>query len=837
MDKAKLIFIIIFIVVLFFVLHGYLFFTGKTYFGIDANLGVLKNYSQALGKIYNSTWVPNHLLGYFAGLSFNLSILLGNIFGIKNIILIDLFIYMVTSFFGIYIFLISSGAGFWGSFISATIMMFSTSAVYTVYAGHINGAFGFTILSLGLMAYVYNIQKISLFKKIVLLVFSGVSLGIGFADFQRTIYFGLMMFAYVVFMTIRKAKDFGASFKENISKIVRLILIPFIVFVSFIAFTLPNIFSLFEYTKMEQLSVRKDDPESKWRFLSQFSFPPEEATSLLVPGMFGYFSDENSEFPYWGRTGQDFDYEKTRQGMKNFRLHTEAWSVFSLPFLIFALIFAFRRKEKLADVLFWIGVLLVTFLLAIGRYFPTLWWLLIQIPYFDTMRNPGKWMDIFTVALVVLTGFGLNGFFSNLKTEEGIKFNLTFLKYLIIYPILLAVLYLIISIFYNEIVWFFYSSGFFSDNQISSKVVSNIISSIGTAILFSSIGTVILYLTCRDSFGRTVIRKNFIDDIKVTSSSWSTFLLIILFALTNVFFMFNTLKPLYKPIEVEKYYRKNELISFLESEFKNEPHRVLMFSGVANHYNTFLFPYYDLQTIGTIPQSRLPEDYTKFINYLNFNPVVIPAIFGTKYLILDVPPAQVANVPNLKYITNIVTKLSLLDNQERYFSHYIYELTDYIPKAYLTPNYIKYNGMLELVLSVAPSVLKTSVFLTNDITNFEPTTNTNIGIVSVEKYENWYIKLNVSNYQKGFLVLNEYYHPKWKCYVDGKEKEIYRANGLVRAVLMDTPGQHSVEFVYESASWLNYLQFAIFIISIILMAILGFIDRSPFLGEVNENME
>ena len=54
---------------------------------------------------------------------------------------------------------------------------------------------------------------------------------------------------------------------------------------------------------------------------------------------------------------------------------------------------------------------------------------------------------------------------------------------------------------------------------------------------------------------------------------------------------------------------------------------------------------------------------------------------------------------------------------------------------------------------------------------------------------------------KGFLVMSELYsmYPGWKSYADGKEKEIYRANGVVSAVHVD--GEEKVEFRYIPNSY------------------------------------
>jgi hypothetical protein len=51
----------------------------------------------------------------------------------------------------------------------------------------------------------------------------------------------------------------------------------------------------------------------------------------------------------------------------------------------------------------------------------------------------------------------------------------------------------------------------------------------------------------------------------------------------------------------------------------------------------------------------------------------------------------------------------------------------------------------------------------------------------------------------GYLVLADTYYPGWRAYVDGARAEIVPANHAFRAVFVP-PGQHVVEFRYESGS-------------------------------------
>jgi hypothetical protein len=54
--------------------------------------------------------------------------------------------------------------------------------------------------------------------------------------------------------------------------------------------------------------------------------------------------------------------------------------------------------------------------------------------------------------------------------------------------------------------------------------------------------------------------------------------------------------------------------------------------------------------------------------------------------------------------------------------------------------------------------------------------------------------------KRGLLVLGDAYYPGWRVFVDGRESQIYRANYVMRAVLLPE-GNHVIEFRYDPLSF------------------------------------
>lgn len=63
------------------------------------------------------------------------------------------------------------------------------------------------------------------------------------------------------------------------------------------------------------------------------------------------------------------------------------------------------------------------------------------------------------------------------------------------------------------------------------------------------------------------------------------------------------------------------------------------------------------------------------------------------------------------------------------------------------------------------------------------------------------VDISLNTNLPGFLVLFDTYYPGWKAYIDNNPAKIYRADYLFRAVYIDTPGVHTISFIYSPFSF------------------------------------
>ena len=137
---------------------------------------------------------------------------------------------------------------------------------------------------------------------------------------------------------------------------------------------------------------------------------------------------------------------------------------------------------------------------------------------------------------------------------------------------------------------------------------------------------------------------------------------------------------------------------------------------------------------------------------------------------------------------------------------YINENIDAFPRAYLVHEFISVpvDTAQEFLLKnnkfdLRNSVILESKLLEHKLDNLESTSYERDLVEIIEFNEND-IKIETFSEHDSILILTDVYYPGWEVLVDGKQSEILRANGLVRAVVLEE-GNHIVEFNYIPKSF------------------------------------
>ena len=139
------------------------------------------------------------------------------------------------------------------------------------------------------------------------------------------------------------------------------------------------------------------------------------------------------------------------------------------------------------------------------------------------------------------------------------------------------------------------------------------------------------------------------------------------------------------------------------------------------------------------------------------------------------------------------------------YSIKIYENKNVFPRAFLVPGCKKIekdqdfkNAFLDKNFNFKALVLlekdPKNINCTGEVSKFYE------GSVKITTYKSNTVDLTVNSKKRQFLFLGDSYYPGWKAYVDGEEKEIFRANYLFRAIVIE-PGTHKIQFEYDPFSF------------------------------------
>ena len=280
------------------------------------------------------------------------------------------------------------------------------------YAGH-TGKFGVLLMA---SVTLYCVSR-ALYGKPSWLwaILSGWAIGWMFVEqLDVALFFSFALGAYALFLAIRRWQINRTWAKSAVALIlmggVGLML------------SASTMFSGYTANVKGAASMQTESPVAKWEFVTQWSWPPDECIDFIAPGYMGWRSGEPAG-PYWGRMGRSAGWEQTRQGFMNFKLENMYLGIIPILLALFAILMAatgFKNKNsppntpndtedanRRAEIIFWGCVTGITLLLSFGKFFP-LYALFYKLPFVNSIRNPNKFLQVFQLALGILTAYGLD---------------------------------------------------------------------------------------------------------------------------------------------------------------------------------------------------------------------------------------------------------------------------------------------------------------------------------------------------------------------------------------------------------------------------------------------
>jgi len=203
-------------------------------------------------------------------------------------------------------------------------------------------------------------------------------------------------------------------------------------------------------TSVTGISGTQQDAETKvrqWDFATQWSLPKKETLGLIVPGLFGYRMDTPKDMAqmlrdhyeggnYWGGIGRTpaidryFDAggkESPPPGSMRFSGTGEYVGILVALIAAWSIIQSLRGQRSVFGPaqrkFIQLGAALLVFsvLMSWGRFTPNgyPYRFFYDLPYGSAVRNPAKFLIIFTFVTVILFGYGLQGLWKLYLQPQG----------------------------------------------------------------------------------------------------------------------------------------------------------------------------------------------------------------------------------------------------------------------------------------------------------------------------------------------------------------------------------------------------------------------------------
>ena len=281
-------------------------------------------------------------------------------------------------------------------------------------------AAGFSFLAMGLAA---NPESRGCWARYIL---AGFAIGLGVAEGADVGGFFSMFVAAVVFYQTWITVE-GPTAKKIALGAGRVALIA----VCALLISAHTVSALF-HQEIKGIAGAQQDTATKqrqWDFATQWSLHKRETLSIFIPGLYGFRMTpppaDGSD--YWGPSGRDLIWDQYFGGGKQ-GARPEANLRFSgggnyagvlvLVVGLWAALQSFRKSNSVFTLVqrkslwFWLFVAIISLLIAWGRFAP-FYQFVYAVPYFSAVRNPGKFVHTFTLAIVVIFGYGIHGLTRN----------------------------------------------------------------------------------------------------------------------------------------------------------------------------------------------------------------------------------------------------------------------------------------------------------------------------------------------------------------------------------------------------------------------------------------
>ncbi|MFN0066142.1 MAG: hypothetical protein ACKVYV_00755 [Limisphaerales bacterium] len=616
------------------------------------------------------------------------------------------------------------------------------------------------------------------------------------------------------------------------------------------AATAAHILLMLVTTQIQGVAVAQrdtGDSRANWNFATQWSLPPAESIRAVIPGLYGYRMDTPGGGQYRGAVGRDPawdayfaqpnpDPSRPPAGFLRYSGAGHFAGVFVVLVALWAAVQGCRKNgpftaEERRWVHFWLVAAGLSLLFAWGRHAP-FYHLIYALPYFNTIRNPVKFLHPFNVALVILFGYGLQalwrtavegraaragGLVAAVKAwwAAAARADRRWAAGLLIALGLAALAWLIHASGRGALVQQLGREGFAPAEAMEIAGFAN--RELGLFVLVLAV-SVVLFLALASGL------------LAGARARWAAIAVGTLVALdlarANV--------PWIIHYDWKEKYATNALLDALRMEpWTGRVTGQLPFAlpGEAGQAQAMLgnvygvewlqhqFRFFDIQALDIVVLARTPQEIEDYRGALRANPLREWELTNTRWLITLAGMVEAMNTQLDPVRKPFRLALPFELGQDRAGGPIMLRTNAAGPFALV--EYMAALPRVKLFHQWRAGVPDADVLRLLADTNFNahaevlvadsvaaPAGGTNAaGSVAVKHYDPRRWAVTVETSAPAVLLLNDDFDPKWKVRVDGVGQPLLRCNFLMRGVAVPA-GRHEVEFTFEPENTSLWLTFA-----------------------------
>lgn len=767
-------------------LNRVVFEPDTTLLATDYNIGVLKAVKDELPGSFLGTWHD----GGFAGNPVTRPLALSTV--LLWILPLEFYtdwvygLCLVAGSFFFMLYLRRRGIG-WASCVFGCVTAFWVGVnLTTIYSGHLSKYFILVFVALFLWCYDLALER----RRVSLAILAGGAFGSMFIEQADVGFlFAIILGPYALF----------ACWREHRWQPGAWLRIPGVTL--FTAFILACPMLLTGYSKfVKNVAVMEGDALRKWEFATQWSWPPEESIDFIAPGYMGWRVDD-PEGPYWGKLGRSPDWTKPGDpGLANFKLENHYVGLLPLAFAAWAMVsVCWRRRQgcKLsADLWFWAGALLVTWVLACGKFLP-FYEMFYQLPVFSTVRVPTKFFHLFQMALGFLAAFGLDAILKQAARGEA-TVTTRRRRAFVLTAIMLA---LVLG------AWWFHAHGSLADlaavapdaptNGILQTIAQNKVQALGHACVMAALLAMLAAVLLFRRWGERSPARSV--------AAWLIAVLMMgdAYLLSRHYFEGLDCEPI----------RRNPVARFLKERIGPHRHDVATRSGFYNSWLTIDMHYHLCRAFTPGATPRMKEDMQALLAHLppprvwrlaSVRYIVAPATMAEQIMAaepykvvdwFDVSPrpdfqVDVIDVPTGEKGAHCILEL---DEPNRYALVDQWEIAtdDAALERLASPDF---HPLAEVLIPPGTEGLPTASEAARQ--QGGDATNNERGSVKIIDYTPRRALLEVATPRDTILRIGEHYDPGWSALIDGQPVPVFRCDYLFQGLTVPA-GSHRVEISFR----------------------------------------